>query len=104
MGIRTVVLTRDVENDKFWKRSFSSEEEAIEIKNILANRHCYKHEIIGLIKEKTSGHRWYICIKNPKRDWKTEVMFFKSKKSCILAAKLIKDYDNDLITNYAKYY
>jgi hypothetical protein len=104
METRLIVITKHIENDQFWKRSFSSEEEAIEFKNSLANRDYNKHEIVGLIKERKSGHRWCLCIKKPKKDWEKEAMFFNSKKSCILAARLIKDYDNNLITTYSKNY
>lgn len=104
MGTRTVVIIKHIESDKFWRRSYSNEKEAIELENTLANENYNKYEIVGLIKEKRSGHRWCLCIKKPKKDWEKEVMFFYSKKSCILAAKLIKDYDNDLITTCTKSY
>lgn len=104
MKRRHVLITKRYSDDKFWRRSFSSEEEAIEFKNIVTNRDHDKHEIIGLIKEKTGGHRWCLCIKNPKKDWRTDVILFNSKKSCKLAVDLIKKYDNDLITSYTKNY
>ena len=104
MGTRLTLITKHIENGQFWKRSFSSEEEVIQFKNFLMNRDYDKYEIVGLIKEKKSGHRWCLCIKKPKKDWEKEAMFFNSKKSCILAAKLIKDYDNDLITTCSKNY
>ena len=104
MGTRTVAITRHIESDRFWRRSFSSEEEAIEFKNTLPNRDCNRHELVGLMEEKRSGHRWYLCIKKPKKNWTREIMLFNSRKSCILAAKLFKDYDNDLIMTYTKVY
>ena len=104
MRTRFVLITKHIGIDKFWKRSFSSEEEAIEFKNVITNRNYDKHEIVGLIKEKTGGHRWCLCIKNPKKDWKKDVMFFNSKKSCKLVVDLIKEYDNNLITSYTKIY
>lgn len=104
MSTRFVLITKHTGIDKFWKRSFSSEEEAIVTKNILTNRNYDKHEIVGLIKEKTGGHRWCLCIKNQKKDRKEDVMFFNSKKSCKLVVDLIKEYDNNLITSYTKIY
>lgn len=104
MKTKFVLITRHIGIDKFWRRSFNSEEEAIEFKNIITNRDYEKHEIVGLIKEKKGGHRWCLTIKNPKKDWKTNVIFFNSKKSCKLAIKLIKEYNNDLITSYTKIY
>nr|DAR47484.1 MAG TPA: hypothetical protein [Microviridae sp.] len=104
MGTRTVVIIKHIESDKFLKRSYSNEKEAIELENTLTNENYNKYEIVGLIKEKRSGHQWYLYIKNPKKDWEEKVMSFYSKKSCKLAAKLIKKYDNDLITTYSKIY
>ena len=104
MGTKFVVITRHTGFDKFWKRNFSSEEEAIEFERILTNGDYGKYESVGLIKEKKGGHRWCLCIKNPKEDWKKDVIFFNSKKSCILATKLIKEYNSDLIISYTKSY
>lgn len=104
MGIKSVVIARNIESDNFWKKKFNSEEEAIEFKNTLANRNYNEHKIVGLIKEERSGHRWCLCIKKPKKEGEKEIMFFNSKKSCILAARLIKDYDNDLKITCTKKY
>nr|DAG78035.1 MAG TPA: hypothetical protein [Microviridae sp.] len=104
MEARFVTITRHIGADKFCKRSFNSEEEAIEFKNMVTNRDYDRHEFVGLIKEKSSGHRWYLYISNPKKDWKKDTMYFNSKKNCILAIKLIKEYNDDLIISYAKIY
>ena len=104
MEPKFVLITKHVGADKFWKTSFNSEEEVTEFKNIITNRSYDRHEFVGLIKEKKGGHRWCLCIKNPKKDWKKDVIFFNSKKSCKLAVGLIEKYDNDLITSYTKSY
>lgn len=104
METKFVLITRHIGIDKFWTTSFKSEEEVIEFKNIITNRSYDRHEFIGLIKEKKGGHRWSLSIKNPKKDWKKDVIFFSSKKSCKLAIDLIKKHDNDLKTIYAKIY
>lgn len=104
MEPKFVVITRHIGIDKFWKRSFNTEKEAIEFKNVITNRNYDKHEIVGLIREKTGGHRWCLCIKKPKKDGKVDIISFNSKKSCKLAVNLIKEYDNDLITSYFKNY
>lgn len=104
METKLSVITRDVEVNKFWKRTFSNEKDAIEFKNIVENGYCVKQEFVGLIKEKKVGHRWCLCIRNSKEGWKQDMMFFNSKKSCILAGKLIKEYNSDLITYYIKNY
>lgn len=104
METKSVIIARHIESDKYWERSFNSKEEAIEFKNALAHRIDDKHEIIGLIKEKRTGHRWCLIIKNPKKDWEKEVMFFNSKKNCVLAGKLIKYSNNNLKITYTKKY
>lgn len=104
MGTKFTVITRNVKTDKFWKRTFRIEEEAIEFKDLVTNGYHDKYEFVGLIKEKRIGHRWCLSIKNPKKNWKKDIMFFNSKKNCILASELIKKYNNDLITSYTKTY
>lgn len=104
MEAKFVLITKHIGTDKFWRTSFHSEEEIIEFKKLITNKSYDGHEVVGLIKEKGGGHRWCLCIKNPKKDWKKDVILFNSKKNCKLAIDLIKKYDNDLITSYTKSY
>lgn len=104
METKFTIITRHIEVDKLWKRSFNSEEEAINFKNIITNRNYDRHKVIGLIKEKKSGHRWCLYVNNSKKDGKKDILFFNSKKNCILASKLIKEYNKDLTTFCIKKY
>lgn len=104
METKFTLITKLIGFDKFWKSSLNSKEEAIKSENILANRNHGKHEIIGLIEEKKGGHRWCLSVKNKKKGGKENVIFLYSKKSCILAAKLIREYNNNLDISYTKRY
>lgn len=81
-----------------------TEKDAIEFKDHVAKGHCDKEELVGLIEEKRVGHRWCLIVKNPKKNGQRNVLFFNSKKSCILVSELIKAYDSDFITLYTKTY
>lgn len=104
METKFTLITRHIGIDKFWKRSLNNKEEAIKLENILTNRDYDKHEIVGLIKEKKGGHRWCLSIKNKEKGGKKNVIFLYSKKSCILATKLIRKYNNNLDISYTKSY
>ena len=104
METKFTLITKHVGFDKFWKSSLNSKEEAIKLENTLTNRNYGKHEIVGLIEEKKGGHRWRLSIKNKKKGGKENVISLYSKKSCILAAKLIRRYNDNLDIFYTKSY
>lgn len=95
MEAKTIIIARSYDQELFYSKKFKNEKEAICHGERIT--HQYKGCVITYLKEKRSGHRWTVDIyEHAKRKLNISTLMFNSKKSAILTAKNLKEYDDTL--------
>lgn len=95
METKTIIIARSYSQELFYSKKFKNEKEAICHGERIT--HQYKGCVITYLKEKRSGHRWTVDVyEQDKGGLNISTLTVNSKKSAILAAKNLKEYDDTL--------
>ncbi len=104
MKIKFKLLTWNIEDDCIFSREFRYENEAIEVARALGNRKAYRHDVIGILRIRKTGHKWELTVWNIEKPSNLEYISFYSKKDATFAIKVIKEYNDTLKVNLTKIY
>lgn len=95
METKTIIIAKSYNQELFYSKKFKNEKEAICHGERIT--HQYKGCVITYLKEKRSGHRWTVDVyEQVKGVLNISTIVVNSKKSAILAAKNLKEYDDTL--------
>lgn len=98
------LLTWNIEDDCIFSKEFRYECEAIQTAQAFSSRKICPHDIIGILREKITGHKWELAVWNIDKPQKVEYISFPSKKDAIFAIKTIKEYNDTLKVELTKIY
>lgn len=99
MKTRIIIIARDYSQELFYSKKFKNEKEAINHGERIT--HQNKGCVITYLVEVNTGHRWEVDVKE---DLNIFTLIVNSKKSAILVAKALKEYDDTLKVNIYKNY
>lgn len=95
METKTIIIARSYNQELFYSKKFKNEKEAICHGEQVARQ--YKGCVITYLKEKRNGHRWMVDVyEHVKGKLNISTLTVNSKKSAILAARNLKEYDDTL--------
>lgn len=104
MKTKFKLLTWNISERCIFSREFRCKDEAIEAAQALRYRSVNRHDIIGILRTRKTGHRWTLNVWTTKIPQKREYISFYSKKDAIFAIRGIKEYDDTLKVNLIKIY
>lgn len=104
MKTKFKLVTWNINEECIFSKEFKYENEAIGAAQALGNRKVYPHNVIGILRTKKTGHKWYLKVWNIEKPQKMKYIPFYSKKDAIFAIKGIKEYDDTLKVNLIKIY
>lgn len=99
MKTRIIIIARSYSQELFYSKKFKNEREAINHGERIV--HQNKGCVITYLVESNTGHRWEIDVKE---GLNISTLVVNSKKSAILVAKNLKEYDDTLRLNINKIY